>query len=1191
MHEKETISSVGASVSDASDLEMRLRYYSPLGLHLSREAWERYRLAQLLKGGEEGRTPDEVRAIRHLAKSMNEIDSPETHGWPYVGAGQLLSLGLLSDILRYVAAYYVSRQIPGILDKCLEWNRSIKTSDVLQNTLGAFVRRFPPEPVAVDRSSDREFAQKTREDMEARVTAHIEMILLRLAMSNPALRPFVRLFNDELLRHEVPYVEIIHDFETFFANQPPVDEIGETLFECLRLPMKNCPDSLEDQLEYIRRHWGRLLPKSLLRRVLMVQGIVREETATRGMGDGPNLSVLDFRSGKAAGFDEYPEPERYSPDADWMANVVLIAKTAYVWLDQLSKKYQRHIHRLDQIPDDELDQLARRGFNGLWLIGVWERSPASEDIKRWTGNPEAIASAYSLFDYTIAADLGGDDAYRSLNERARSRGIRLASDMVPNHMGIYSRWVVEHPNWFVQLNHPPYPSYSFSGGNLSRDERVSIQIEDGYWDRRDAAVVFKRVDKWSGDTRYIYHGNDGTSMPWNDTAQLNYLLPEVREAVIQTILHVARMFSIIRFDAAMTLAKKHYQRLWFPKAGDAGAIPSRAEHGMTKEEFDKVFPVEFWREVVDRVAAEAPDTLLLAEAFWLMEGYFVRTLGMHRVYNSAFMNMMKMEENQKYRQTIKNVIEYSPGILRRFVNFMNNPDEMTAAEQFGVGDKYFGVAAMMATIPGLPMFGHGQIEGLREKYGMEYRRAYWDETADEGLVQRHHREIFPLLRRRYLFSSAEQFAFYDFYTPHGYVDENVFAYSNRHGNERSLFLYNNAYNTTQGWIKGSTPINKGSADSPNLVSSPLADALGIRSEANWYCVYRDHREGLDYIREGRKIRDEGLFFQLHGYQYYALLDFREVEDTDGTWARLAAKLDGRGTPSIDRERRELMLEPLLDAFRAVFNAATLTGLMDSDYSEEEREDRRESAEVDMQAFTLLFSQIAGFSLDAQGEGPDAREYMDAAMELPGNLKAVGVPDDVAACFLERIQDSTVTLGYNWRIITAWTLLKPLDRILKKAGHPNWLEEWLLSDRVVAAFHDMGREWWQAHEDAALVKLLLDTHEGEITALDEDVSRFRKLIEPEPVRRFLGLNHHQGHDYIVKEQLATYLYWRLLAEVVHVFADHRFPTDTALAVMVDEFGWTQRVIAAAGKARYDVGLMYAELAAAEAEPEPALDSKE
>ena len=91
-----------------------------------------------------------------------------------------------------------------------------------------------------------------------------------------------------------------------------------------------------------------------------------------------------------------------------------------------------------------------------------------------------------------------------------------------------------------------------------------------------------------------------------------------------------------------------------------------------------MFPIEFWREVVDRVAQEVPDTLLLAEAFWLMEGYFVRTLGMHRVYNSAFMNMLKREENEKYRMTIKNVLEFDPEILKRFVNFMNNPDERTA---------------------------------------------------------------------------------------------------------------------------------------------------------------------------------------------------------------------------------------------------------------------------------------------------------------------------------------------------------------------------------------------------------------------------------------------------------------------------------------------------------------------------------
>ena len=85
------------------------------------------------------------------------------------------------------------------------------------------------------------------------------------------------------------------------------------------------------------------------------------------------------------------------------------------------------------------------------------------------GNPEAMASAYSLYDYEIANDLGGDSAYENLRERASKRGIRLSADMVPNHMGIYSRWVVEHRDWFVQSRYPPFPVYQFNGTNLSED--------------------------------------------------------------------------------------------------------------------------------------------------------------------------------------------------------------------------------------------------------------------------------------------------------------------------------------------------------------------------------------------------------------------------------------------------------------------------------------------------------------------------------------------------------------------------------------------------------------------------------------------------------------------------------------------------------------------------------------------------
>ena len=313
------------------------------------------------------------------------------------------------------------------------------------------------------------------------------------------------------------------------------------------------------------------------------------------------------------------------------------------------------------------------------------------------------------------------------------------------------------------------------------------------------------------------------AFPWNDTAQLDFLSAAVREQVIRTILDVARRFPIIRFDAAMVLAKKHVERLWWPQPGAGDGIPSRAEHAIPKAEFDARMPVEFWREVVDRVAAEVPGTLLLAEAFWMLEGFFVRTLGMHRVYNSAFMHMLRDEDGAGYRRVMRETLEFDPEIMKRYVNFMSNPDEETALEQFGKGDKYFGVAMVMATLPGLPMLGHGQVQGFGEKYGMEFRRATLDEQPDPWLVQRHEREIFPLLHRRAWFAEARDFLLFDFVTDAG-VDESVLAYSNGTGPQRSLVLYHTRFATTSGTIRESASYALKAGDgSRRLVRRSLAE--------------------------------------------------------------------------------------------------------------------------------------------------------------------------------------------------------------------------------------------------------------------------------------------------------------------------------------------------------------------------------
>jgi glycosidase len=813
-----------------------------------------------------------------------------------VSASDIYAMQLIDEAMRSLVRQYAPAAVmSGAASRAEE---SLGAESVTE-TQKKFVSEFPPDEVYRGEAQVEEYLDKLT---NGRIKTIEELIYVFTHNGNPAVSPLLELVDDEPLE-QTAYKNLMSTLDGFFAQRAKEDPQApggpQSLFEILRAPAQASPNSLEGQLQFIVDRWGYMLDEKFVTRIARGMDFLREEVMHQHLAHGdftPDIPLQTFGGG------EYEEYEQYSPDTDWMPRLVLIAKNSYVWLEQLSRKHGRWIRTLDQIPDEELDVLRDRGFTGLWLIGLWERSRASQRIKQRMGDAEAVASAYSLYSYDIAEDLGGWGALENLRSRAWQRGIRLSADMVPNHMGIDSKWVIEHPDWFLSLPYPPYPSYSFKSENLSDDIRVGIYLEDHYYDKTDAAVVFQRRDHYTGDIRYIYHGNDGTSFPWNDTAQLNYLKAEVREAVIQTILHVARNFPIIRFDAAMTLAKKHIQRLWFPEPGAGGAIPSRAEHGMTRAEFDEAMPNEFWREVVDRVAAEVPDTLLLAEAFWLLEGYFVRTLGMHRVYNSAFMHMLRDEDNAKYRMAIKNTLEFDPQILKRYVNFMSNPDEKTSIEQFGNGDKYFGVATVLSTLPGLPMFGHGQVEGFREKYGMEFRKPKWDETPDEGLIGGHEWKIFPLLHRRYLFADVEQFFLYDLFTAEGKVDENVFAYSNIFRDERALVLYHNKFGDTRGWIKTSAAyLDKKTGD---LRQKSIAEALGLPFEG--YVILKDYVTHLEYIRSCEDLWQKGMYVELHAYQHHVFMDWRFVDDPN--WGLVNSNLNGAGVKSMQAKWEEMFGE-------------------------------------------------------------------------------------------------------------------------------------------------------------------------------------------------------------------------------------------------------------------------------------------
>ncbi|MFX0173579.1 MAG: alpha-amylase, partial [Candidatus Hodarchaeota archaeon] len=712
--------------------------------------------------------------------------------------------------------------------------------------------------------------------------------------------------------------------------------------------------------------------------------------------------------------------------------------------------------------------------------------------------------------------------------------------------------------------------------------RIGIFVEDHYFSRTDAAVTFKWVNYETNEVRYIYHGNDGTSMPWNDTAQLNYLKSEVREAVIQTILHVARLFPIIRFDAAMTLTRKHFQRLWFPSPGTGGDIPSRAEHGMSKSEFDKMVPQEFWREVVDRINQEAPDTLLLAEAFWLLEGFFVRTLGMHRVYNSAFMNMLRDEDNAKYRSVIKNTLEYDPEILKRFVNFMNNPDEETAVNQFGKGDKYFGICLLLATMPGLPMFGHGQIEGFNEKYGMEYRRAYWNEEADEEFINHHKSIIFPLLKKRYLFAEVRDFFLYDFYTYEGYVNEDVFAFSNRSVNERAMVIYHNKFAKTSGWIKASAAFAVKTEEGSKLVQTTLGEGLSLQNERDYFVIFRDHIQDLEYIRNCKEIHENGLYIELEAYQSFVVIDFREVQDNEWLhYAHLHDFLAGRGVSKLDEALQEYVYQPLHQSFKELVNASLFNDIIIQTKKMNQSVIDSISDKISTNSLPLL-KEVAAYGKTIFSESEIIEEINHKFLTILNFEKIfysqITTKDKTK---LEKyIKRSLPSSNADWGIILSYLFVHLLGRIVEPINYESlsrsWIDEWGLGRIIERTIQELLDEKLSINNVVLLVKILTSHQNWDNYQKGEEYQAFQimnVLMTDLELQSFIQVNRYLDVLWFSKEAFESLVRWLFIVAVLNSISKASCQSTEFMNDIRNIFELSQHWLWAADKANYQMGKFF------------------
>jgi hypothetical protein len=510
---------------------------------------------------------------------------------------------------------------------------------------------------------------------------------------------------------------------------------------------------------------------------------------------------------------------------------------------------------------------------------------------------------------------------------------------------------------------------------------------------------------------------------------------------------------------------------------------------------------------------------------------------MHRVYNSAFMHMLRDENGAGYRKLMRDTLEFDPEILKRYVNFMSNPDEKTAVEQFGKGDKYFGTATVMATMPGLPMLGHGQVEGFGEKYGMEFRRATLDEQPDPWLVERHQREIFPLLHRRAWFAEVHDFLLYDFHTDGGAVDEHVLAYSNGHGPTRSLVVFHDRFASTAGTIRESVAYARRSASgAKRLVRRSLAEGLGLPDDPGIFVTFRDARTGLSYLRSTRDIRERGLWLSLDAYQGHVFWEFREVRDgLSGQWRRLAERLGGRGVPSLDEAMVELQLEPVHAPLRSLFDDGHVAAVLDGS-----------AADADLD---VLEDRLAGLL-----------RAVATATGVTGDpiTTAARIRDEASAAYA----DAAADLARDERAaLLGWLVLSRLGELAPGADVTAtslaWYDELRMAPLIAAGFRSAGVDEAASWAVADLVRVLLAlprpaTIRGR--GRNADLRLLEAWLTRDPIRAAMGVNTWEGTEWLDRDRFVELLRWATRLDAIETGRDPDDRLVTRLSTAAEAAGY-------------------------------------
>lgn len=353
----------------------------------------------------------------------------------------------------------------------------------------------------------------------------------------------------------------------------------------------------------------------------------------------------------------------------WPKHPVLYEINTWVWLAELSRTHERPVD-LATVPEQEWDAIAAHGFDAVWLMGVWERSPAGieismrnegllQDFRRALPDFAAtdnVGSPYCVRRYVVDHHLGGSLGLATAREQLAQRGLLLILDFVPNHVAPDHPWVATHPEYFIQGNNEDL--------------------------RRDPASFIAAGGK------VLACGRDPYFPAWPDVLQLNAFDPGLRGAAIETVREIADQCDGVRCDMAMLMMNDVFERTWGPRAG--------------------VRPAEdYWPALISAVRLRHPEFRFMAEAYWDLE-WALQQQGFDSCYDKQLHDRMEHGVAENVRLHLLADRSYQEGMVR----FIENHDEPRAAATFPDG-KGRAAAVAILTLPGARLLHQGQFEGLK----------------------------------------------------------------------------------------------------------------------------------------------------------------------------------------------------------------------------------------------------------------------------------------------------------------------------------------------------------------------------------------------------------------------------------------------------------------------------------------------